>query len=96
MNPSDPLLSLSLSVDYPGRPGVIRDASIRIGRGEILGLVGQSGSGKSTIALSILRLLGIRGASARGEIIFQGRQLMRLTERQMRHVRGREIGLLGS
>jgi ABC-type dipeptide/oligopeptide/nickel transport system ATPase component len=94
VNPSDPLLSLSLSVDYPGRPGVIRDATIRIGRGEILGLVGQSGSGKSTIALSILRLLGIRGGSARGEIIFRGRQLMPLTERQMRHVRGREIGLV--
>jgi ABC-type dipeptide/oligopeptide/nickel transport system ATPase component len=94
VNPSEPLLSLSLSVDYPGKPRVIRDATIRIGRGEILGLVGQSGSGKSTIALSILRLLGIRGASARGEIIFRGRQLMPLTERQMRHVRGREIGLV--
>jgi ABC-type dipeptide/oligopeptide/nickel transport system ATPase component len=94
VNSSDPLLTLALSVDFPGKPGVIRDVTLRIGRGEILGLVGQSGSGKSTLALAILRLLGIRGGSARGEITFRGRPLMRLTERQMRHVRGREIGLV--
>lgn len=94
MNSSDPVLTLALSVDYPGRPGVIRDATLRIGRGEILGLVGQSGSGKSTLALAILRLLGIRGGAARGEITFRGHSLMQLTERQMRHLRGREIGLV--
>ncbi len=94
MNSSDPLLTLALSVDYPGKPGVIRDATLQIGHGEILGLVGQSGSGKSTLALAILRLLSIRGGSARGEITFRGRSLMQLTERQMRHLRGREIGLV--
>jgi len=91
--PFDPLLSLRLSADYPGRP-VFRDLALNIRPGEILGLVGQSGSGKSTLALSVLRLLDLKGGLAAGEIRFQGRDLMRLPEREMRQVRGREIGLV--
>ena len=94
MSVSDPLLALSLSAGYPGKPEVIRHVTLQIGHGEILGLVGQSGSGKSTIALAILRLLGIKGGSARGEITFQGRDLMRRREGEMRELRGREIGLV--
>jgi ABC-type dipeptide/oligopeptide/nickel transport system ATPase component len=92
MNSLDPLLALNLSAGYPGRP-VFRDLVLNIRRGEILGLVGQSGSGKSTLALSVLRLLDLKGGRAAGEVHFQGRDLMRLSEREMRHVRGREIGL---
>lgn len=93
MNSLDPLLSLNLSAGYPGRP-VFRDLTLNIGCGEILGLVGQSGSGKSTLALSVLRLLDLKGGRAAGEIRFQGRDLMRLPEREMRQVRGRGIGLV--
>ena len=94
MNGSEPLLSVRLSAGYPAKPAVLRDASFELERGEILGLVGESGSGKSTIAMAILRLLSLRGASVRGDIRFQGRDLVRLPEREMRKVRGREIGLV--
>jgi ABC-type glutathione transport system ATPase component len=62
--------------------------------GEILGLVGRSGEGKSTIGMAILKLLSLRGAVATGEIRFRGRDLLALSEREMRRVRGREIGLV--
>jgi len=89
-----PLLSLRLNVAYPGKPGVLRDLSLEINRGEILGLVGQSGCGKSTLALAILRLLHLKRAYAAGSIQFNGRDLFSLREREMRQLRGKEIGLV--
>jgi ABC-type dipeptide/oligopeptide/nickel transport system ATPase component len=94
MNSSGSLLSIRLSVDYPGKPGVLRTVALEMERGEILGLVGESGSGKSTLALATLRLLQLRGGRACGQIMFSGRDLMRLTEREMQRVRGREISLV--
>lgn len=91
---SNPLLALNLTIDYPNRPGVLRDVSLEIGRGEIVGLIGQSGSGKSTLALAILRLLHMKRAVARGFIYFNGRDLLRTSERDMRAIRGKEIGLI--
>lgn len=87
------LLSVSITVDYPGKPAVLCDVFLQVRRGEVLGLVGQSGSGKSTLALSILRLLDGR-ATVRGSIYFEGRDLMKLTEKEMRTIRGRDIGLV--
>ena len=72
------ILEARISVDYPNKPGVLRDVHIEVGEGEILGLVGESGSGKSTIALALLRLLEHKGASIKGEILFAGRDLLRL------------------
>ncbi len=89
-----PLLSLNVSVDYPGKPAVLRDLSLEVDHGEIVGLVGQSGSGKSTLAMAILRLLDFKGGSARGSIHFNGRDLMNLSERELRRIRGKEIGLV--
>ncbi len=85
---------MGLSVDYAGKTGVLRDLRLDMNRGEILGLVGHSGSGKSTLALAILRLLSFKGGTAKGEVLFQGRDLLRCTEREMRAIRGREIGLI--
>lgn len=91
---SSRLLSICLSVDYPNRGGVLREVAFEMSQGEILGLVGQSGSGKSTLALSLMKLLPLKSATLRGEIWFQGRDLMRLKETEMRAIRGREIGLV--
>jgi ABC-type dipeptide/oligopeptide/nickel transport system ATPase component len=94
MMSAPPLLSLQLSVDYPGKPDVLRDFSLNIGCQEIVGLVGESGCGKSTLALSILRLLHLKQGNARGSLNFNGRDLMTLTERDMRSIRGKEIALI--
>jgi ABC-type dipeptide/oligopeptide/nickel transport system ATPase component len=91
---SGPLLSARLSVSYRGQPNVVRDAAFEIGHGEVLGLVGQSGSGKSTIALALLGLLQWKGGRASGEVRFLGRDLLAASERELRRVRGREIGLV--
>src|SRR6202451_1508141 len=91
---AQPLLSLRLSVDSPDKPAVLRDLSLDIGRQEILGLVGQSGCGKSTLALAILKLLYLKRAQARGYIHFNGRDLIALSEREVRSLRGKEIGLI--
>lgn len=94
MTGHSPLLSFSLSVDYPRQPGVLRNASLTMERGEAVALVGQSGSGKSTLALALLRLLEARGARVSGRAMFDGRDLLAATEREMRRIRGRKIGLV--
>jgi ABC-type glutathione transport system ATPase component len=88
------VLAVSLSVDYPAKPDVLKSASFHINQGEILGLVGTSGSGKSTLALSILRLLNFKGGRASGSVQFGGGNLLQLSEKRMRAIRGREIGLV--
>lgn len=89
-----PLLQVRLTVDYPSKAGVLRGVEFEVGAGEIVGLVGESGSGKSTIALSILGLLEHKGGSARGEILFQGKNLLHLRRGGMREIRGRDIALV--
>lgn len=92
--PDTPLLSLRLTAGYPGKDSILRDIALDLRRGEILGLVGQSGCGKSTLALAILRLLSLRQGRAHGSILFAGRDLMQLSERELRVLRGRHIGLV--
>lgn len=89
-----PLLKLSISAGYPGKPGVLRDVALEIGQGEIVGLVGRSGEGKSTLILSILGLLGLKNGTCTGEIQFQGKDLLRLKEKEMRRLRGLQIALV--
>jgi ABC-type dipeptide/oligopeptide/nickel transport system ATPase component len=73
---------------------VLREVELEVYRGEIVGLAGQSGSGKSTLAMTILRLLDFTGCVARGMVEFAGRDLLRLKERELRRIRGKEIGLV--
>lgn len=89
-----PLLKLSISAGYPGKPGVLREVALEIGQGEIVGLVGRSGEGKSTLILSILGLLGLKNGTCTGEIQFQGRDLLRLKQKEMRQLRGLQIALV--
>ncbi len=92
--PGQPLLVAEISADYPEKPLVLDRVSFTIRSAEILGLIGQSGSGKSTIALAVPRLLELRGGRIRGTIQFCGRDLMACDARALRQVRGREIGLV--
>jgi ABC-type dipeptide/oligopeptide/nickel transport system ATPase component len=91
---SAPLLRLQISVDYPQKAGVLNDFALTLGEGEIVGLVGPSGEGKSTVALSILGLLARKGARCRGEILFRGENLLFSRERDLRHIRGKSISLV--
>jgi len=89
-----PLLSLQLSARYSAGAAVLRNIRLEMQQGEILGLVGQTGSGKSTLALAILRLLHLKGGKAEGSILFKGRDLIRIPEREMFALRGKEIALV--
>jgi peptide/nickel transport system ATP-binding protein len=73
---------------------VVTDVSFAIRAGETVGIVGESGCGKSLTALSILGLLPRHGCRATGEIIFEGRQLVGLRESALRQIRGRRISMI--
>jgi peptide/nickel transport system ATP-binding protein len=89
-----PLLSAHVSVCYAGKPPVLCDVKFEIHHGEVLGLVGQSGSGKSTLALSLLGLLDKKRSHIEGAINFQNSDLLQLSERNWRALRGRAISLV--
>jgi ABC-type dipeptide/oligopeptide/nickel transport system ATPase component len=87
------LLSAHLSVRY-GDKAVLHDVRLQVRRGEVLGLVGQSGSGKSTLAMAILGLLEKKRARTEGSIQFHDSDLLQLSERELRALRGRAIALV--
>lgn len=82
-----------LSVAY-GRTPVVHDVSFSIPRGGSLALIGESGSGKSTIARSVLRLLPRATGRARGRVELDGTDVLGLSERAFRPLRGRRIGFV--
>jgi peptide/nickel transport system ATP-binding protein len=94
-----PLLDVrQLSVNYvsKGEPPAraVDGVSFHLHAGEILGLVGESGCGKTTLALSLMRLLPASGRIVGGEINFHGRDLLTLGEREMAAVRWKEISMI--
>ena len=99
MPPSSPPLldvqRLTTVFDVGGRPlPAVDDVSFEVRQGETLGLVGESGCGKSMIAFSILRLVQPPGRIAGGRVLFNGRNLLTLPEREMRKVRGAGVSLI--
>ena len=99
MSASDPILSIrDLSIAF-GRGDrevlAVDHVSFDIRKGETMALVGESGSGKSITALSVMKLLPYPSAHhPSGSIKFQGRELLTLTEAQIRHVRGNDIAII--
>jgi oligopeptide/dipeptide ABC transporter ATP-binding protein len=93
-----PLLEVqSLKTWFHTDDGVIRavdDITFHIDEGEILGLVGESGCGKSVTSLSILRLVSPPGRVAGGRIVFKGTDLLKLSEKEMQKIRGNEISMI--
>jgi peptide/nickel transport system ATP-binding protein len=87
----------NLQTHFPTRAGLVRavnGVSFHLDRGELLGLVGESGCGKSITALSIMRLIAPPGKIVGGEIIFDGKNLLRLSEEEMRQMRGDDIAMI--
>lgn len=82
---------------FPSGGSIVRavnDVSFTLDEGEILGVVGESGCGKSTLLLSLLRLIRYPGKVESGKILFRGRDLLQLTNSEMRELRGREISMI--
>ncbi len=87
----------NLIVEFPGRRGTLRaldDISFEIAPGEILGVVGESGAGKSLTGAAIIGLLEPPGRIGGGQILLEGQRIDNLPYDQMRHIRGRKIGAI--
>ena len=80
----------NITVAYHGQP-FLQDFSLHMKRGEIISLVGESGSGKSTIAMSVLNLIDNPGKVVNGEILLDGVDLLKLSEKEQKNIYGKEI-----
>jgi oligopeptide/dipeptide ABC transporter ATP-binding protein len=98
MSQSENLLEVRhLRTHFATKRGEVRavdDVSFTLRRGETLSLVGESGCGKSVTALSVMRLIARPGRIAGGEILFEGRNLLTLSEAEMRAIRGDDIAMI--
>ena len=95
MTPLLDVQHLTVTFERQGsRTTAVDDLNLTIEAGETLGLVGESGSGKSVTALAILRLLQPPGRVSGGRVLFEGRDLLSLSEAEMRPVRGGRISLI--
>ena len=86
-------LNVSFATEW-GLVQVVTDVSFQVGEGEIVSIVGESGSGKTVALLGILGLTDRRNTEIEGSVTFRGRSLLELPEREMRRIRGREIGFI--
>src|SRR5215204_4640935 len=87
----------NLRTQFPTRAGVVRavdGVSFHVDEGELLGLVGESGCGKSITALSVMRLIGAPGKIVGGEIWFGGENLLAASDARMREIRGDDIAMI--
>jgi len=87
----------NLRIEYPSRHGVlaaVKSLSFNIERGEIVGVVGESGAGKSTVGNAVIDLLSPPGTIAGGEVFLDGEKISGLSPQQMRKVRGSKIGFI--
>jgi len=94
----EPLLDVrDLSVSFRTESGLVRAVdglSFSIDLGDVLGIVGESGSGKTVSMLTVMRLIRDPNAITEGQVLYRGRDLMRLSQREIRQVRGSEIAMI--
>lgn len=94
----DKLLEVkNLCVSFPGRHGTVHavnSISYDVCRGEVMGIVGESGSGKSAAAYAVMQLLKSPGHISGGEILFEGKDILKLSRRELENFRGSEIGMI--
>lgn len=89
-----PILELRhLSIYYKDHAAV-KNFSLSVGTGEIVGIAGESGSGKSTVLRAVLGLLGNNARQTDGQILFQGQELSALKREELRRLRGARIGMI--
>jgi oligopeptide/dipeptide ABC transporter ATP-binding protein len=89
----------NLSTHYVSAQGTrviraVNDVSLHVNAGETVGIVGESGSGKTTLALSILRVLPTAAKVVSGQVWFEGEDLIRMSDTEMQHVRGKRIAMI--
>ena len=87
----------NLAIEFNSRRGqvkAVQGVSLTVKSGEILGLVGESGAGKSTVGTAVMGLLSAGGRVSEGEILFKGQDLATLSADDMRDLRGRKIGMI--
>ncbi len=98
MNDDVPVLQIeNIAISYFVRAGeipAVPDFSMTLHRGESFGLVGESGCGKSTVAMAIMRYLGHTGAIVRGRILFEGRDMAEFSAEELRRLRGSKIAMV--
>ena len=95
---SDVLLEVrDLRVSFRTEDGIVQavdGVSFTLHRGEVLGIVGESGSGKSVTMMTVMRLINDPNAVFEGEVLYKGRDLMKVSQAEMRDVRGAEIAMI--
>ncbi len=87
----------NLQTQFPTRAGLVKavnDVSFHIDEGELVGLVGESGCGKSITALSVMRLIAPPGKIVGGEVLFKGENLLQFSDDKMRELRGNDIAMI--
>jgi peptide/nickel transport system ATP-binding protein len=94
----DPLLEVKdLKVHFPTEDGLVKAVdglSFTLKAGETLGVVGESGSGKSVSFLTVMGLIGRKSAIIEGEVLFQGQDLVQMTNEELREIRGAKIAMI--
>jgi len=99
MEGKPPVLSVKgLTTQFIGRKNtsvtVVDGVDLLVRKGETLGIVGESGCGKSVTSLSIMRLLGKNGRVVSGQVEFEGADLLSLEEKEMRKIRGNQLAMI--
>ncbi len=97
MNPTSILDIRHLTIEYRtfrGRVNALRDVNLKVPQGSFVGIVGESGCGKSTLIMAILRLLSENAEIRGGKVLFEGKDILKMSQKEMRDILGRRISVV--